>query len=546
MALSGKEALDVILESLTPAHLIQSLAEEDLYWLVQDIGPEDALFILSRATNEQWQYLLDLELWHRDRLGVNSVNRWMQLLLKADPERFLLWSLKEHSELIKLHLFKNLDVKIREEDESPSDFGKDYFSLDDVFYIYIREERYYQTIKEFLERLAGHDLDKFHQLLLEISGVLPAETEEDAYRLRNMRLAENGFLPFEEAIGIYQHLSAEKLLEREPDSQTALSEPHIDKLIPVSMSLLIKDQSLFHKGLASIEDNYTAERLQGEFAAICNQIISADNLKAREKEDLISVVGKACGYLDIGLERITHGESHEIVSFLNKFPINQIFRVGYGTALELKWKMERWIKKSWFVIQGLDTQFWESEWGGMLDGLLMKRPLFYTSFSDTGKPYREFKNLKEIIHCGKGLNQIIAFDQLLSQVFARTSFICPTEAYYAVNYQNLLLTCWSLHYLGLEKGSGLLAMDQLRAFFKHLWTSGEKPFQVKSQMKGSFLNWLAARSGLAGSEVQDLVGTILDAIFEELEKEYGKVSVDNLDPKYIRHFLITKTQKANR
>ncbi|MBW2318559.1 MAG: hypothetical protein JRF24_07760 [Deltaproteobacteria bacterium] len=57
-------------------------------------------------------------------------------------------------------------------------------------------------------------------------------------------------------------------------------------------------------------------------------------------------------------------------------------------------------------------------------------------------------------------------------------------------------------------------------------------------MKGSCLDWLVARSGLTSSEVQDLVGAILDAIFEELEKEYGSVSVGSLDPRYIRHFLV--------
>ena len=79
MALPGREALDVILESLTPARLIQSLAEEDFFWLLQDIGPEDALPILARASNDQWQYLLDIELWHKDRLSNNSVNQWLDL-----------------------------------------------------------------------------------------------------------------------------------------------------------------------------------------------------------------------------------------------------------------------------------------------------------------------------------------------------------------------------------------------------------------------------------------------------------------------------------
>ena len=97
LRLSGKKALDKILDSPMPARLVQSLAEEDLFWLVQDIGPEDALPILSLASNEQWQYLLDLEVWDKDRLEIDSVNQWLGLLLKADPERFLIWGLRENT-----------------------------------------------------------------------------------------------------------------------------------------------------------------------------------------------------------------------------------------------------------------------------------------------------------------------------------------------------------------------------------------------------------------------------------------------------------------
>ena len=105
-AVPGKKALELILDSMTPARLVQSLAEEDLFWLVQDIGPEDALPILSRASNDQWQYLLDIELWHKDRLDVDAANRWFGLLLKADPQRFLIWGLGEHIELIELFLLR--------------------------------------------------------------------------------------------------------------------------------------------------------------------------------------------------------------------------------------------------------------------------------------------------------------------------------------------------------------------------------------------------------------------------------------------------------
>ena len=104
LGVPGKKALELVLESPTPVTLVQSVAEEDLFWVVQDLGPEDALPILSLASNDQWQYILDLELWTKDHLESDSVNRWMGILLSADPKRFLIWGLREHIELIELHL----------------------------------------------------------------------------------------------------------------------------------------------------------------------------------------------------------------------------------------------------------------------------------------------------------------------------------------------------------------------------------------------------------------------------------------------------------
>ena len=44
--------------------------------------------------------------------------------------------------------------------------------------------------------------------------------------------------------------------------------------------------------------------IQGEFAALCNQIIVADQKPVKNKEDLQTVVKKACGYINIALDRI--------------------------------------------------------------------------------------------------------------------------------------------------------------------------------------------------------------------------------------------------
>ncbi|MBN1842621.1 MAG: hypothetical protein JW883_10120 [Deltaproteobacteria bacterium] len=537
MALPAKKALDVILESLTPARLVQSLAEEDLFWLVQDIGPQDALPILSRASNDQWQYLLDLELWRKDRLEIDSVNRWFDLLLKADPQRFLTWGLHEHIQLIELSLFRNIEVRIMQEDESLSDLDENWFSPDSMFYVRVRDEKYYQVIKEFLDRLAEYDLNRLRQVLLEVTGVLAPETEENIYRLRNVRLAEKGFLPFEEAVGVYQPLSAQSLLEKEPDAQNMVEQPDLFEVIPVSKSLLIQDTDPFFMALGYVEDSHTLERLQMEFSAMCNQIMSADGLVAREKEDLVTVVRKACGYLNIGLRKLTDGDPQKAPSLLEKFPLNQIFRVGFGAALELKWKAEKWIKKSWFVARDLELNFWEDDWEGMLGGLLKKRPLFYAAFSEGSDPYREFKSIEDINRCREALDQIMAVDYLLSLVFAHTPLAHPVKTYQPVSYKNLFLTCWARDHLGQPEKIEPLRAEEFKAFFRDFWAKGKKPYRVYEKMKKSFWDWLALRSGLAANELQTQVQP-LDNLFSELEEEYGSVSLQKLDPRYVKHFLV--------
>ncbi len=537
LAASGKKALQLILDSPTPAHLVQSLAEEDLFWLVQEIGPEDALPILSLASNDQWQYLLDLEVWEKDHLGSASVNRWLALLLKADPHRFLIWGLRDNIEFIELHLSRNIDVRIQEEDESPSDFEEGYFTLDGVFYIRIRHKKYDETITDFLKRLADHDLNRFHQVMLELVTVQPWETEENLYRLRNVRLAEKGFLPFEEAVGIYQHVDAENLLKKGGQVEKAKLEPHLPQPVSVSQSLHIQDQGLFFMSLRRIGDHHTLERLQMEFAGMCNQIISADSLSVREKEDLAAVVRKACGYLDIGLQKLDGTDPDKGARLIQAHALNQIFRVGYGTGLELKWKTEKWFKNSWFVNQTLGLAFWGRQWEGILGGLLRKRPLYYAGLSE-GEPYREFKALEEITHCHKAVDQIMAMDRLLSLVLTHGSLAHRIKADQPLNYKNLLLTCWARNQLGLSEAVKPLLVEELKAFFRNLWRPGGKPRRVEKGMRQSFWDWLMGRSGLAAAEIQNQVGVVLDSLFRELENEYGSVSIEDLDPRYVRHVLV--------
>jgi hypothetical protein len=248
-------------------------------------------------------------------------------------------------------------------------------------------------------------------------------------------------------------------------------------------------------------------------------------------------VRKACGYLSIGLDRVTQGDVQKATRLVQGFPLTQIFRVGYGAALEVRWKTEKWLQGSWFAGQDFDLSFWGDAWEGMLEGLLKKRPLFHTDLAE-GEPYREFESLEDVTHCESSLEEIMAADQLLSQLFAQGSIVHPIVAYQPVTHKNLVLTCWARDYLGLPDDIEPVFVKELKAFFRDLWEKKTKPRRVAQRMKQAFWDWLQMRSEEAIDDISDQARRTIDRLLGELEKEYGSVSPKDLDPRYIKHFLV--------
>jgi hypothetical protein len=558
IALPPEKALDRILEAKHPAALIHSFPEEDFYFLVHDIGLNDSYELLAMASEKQWDYILDVELWEKDRIDTGSVTRWLDILFRAAPDRFIKWAIEKKSDLIEYYLFNNIRVAIREHDQDPSIFGKDFVTIDDIFYIKVLDYPEYEAqepeaeteeekpgkaqreefIIKMLEKIAEYDHGKYQQILFESSSVLQAEMEEEFYRLRNVRLAEKGFLPFHEAVGIYSPLKPEALVSRKKISKR---KDEYASLMPVPLYPfgMLKEDNLFAMSLKRIVTGEVLQNLQVEFATLCNQIIVADQKNIKSRDELREVVMKACGYLSIGLERLLKAgqkaDTGHVAAMIEQYHIAHIFRTGFGITLELKERAKKWVQSAWFAKFGLPLSFWGEEWMGVLGGLLLKKPLYFDNYK-TGRIYREFATLSDAAESRRVLEDVMAFDNLMSLMNVEISQVQDSF----LNHKKIILTLFARYRLGLPEEVTPVSFDDFMRFFRSMWAGTRKPRKTDILIKESFLSWVSERTGIKSSEITRLFGQTFENLFAEIENEYSRITFKDLDPRYISLFLVQK------
>lgn len=556
LTMPAEQALEAILGHPQPSALVHSFPEEDLHFLIHDIGTGDALPLIALASNRQWEYLLDMETWHKDRLDYQPATDWLQLLLRADPDRLVKWCFDEKLEFLELYLLRNIELRIRESDQAPSDFGDGFFTDDDTFYVrfvdYPVATEEEETVKarrnemlgRLLRRLSIFDHPRYQGLLMEAVSIIPGETEEELFRLRNVRLGEKGFLPFHEAVGVYQPLRPGDLAAR---GKKVIQSPSPDAArfpVPQFAATFLGKENLFVRALKTIHKPHVVQQLQGELAGLCNRVVSADQKIIRGRDQLESVVSKVSGYLSIGLELMTEGtgddREHRASALLQRHLLADIFRTGFASALTLKWQASRWRKESWCQSQQLDLTFWDQSWLGLLGGLLIDTPKFYDP-SKAGSSYRDFQTQKEIQATGRGLARVMELDQLLQ---CMDIAVPPGTGIRFLTYKNLLLTLWLRASLKAPPVDAItpsiaVSLSDFKEFYAGLWTDHDGRRIIGDRKKTEFLRWAAKASGQSPADLSDRLGAVFEALFEEIEQELAHVKAGNIDPHHVHLFLLT-------
>ncbi|HOM70316.1 MAG TPA: DUF6178 family protein, partial [Smithellaceae bacterium] len=517
---------------------------DDFFWLIKRIGADDALAVLQKASTEQWQYLLDLEIWAKDVLDAQKTLVWIDRLRRADAARLAAWAFEEQSVLVSLALLRKTEIIFKEE-EDEWDVPPGYFTLDGSFYIKTRDSSEAQLVEDFLRVLAGTDYSSYRALLLQLTSVLPAEIEEELYRMRSGRLAEQGFAPFEEALEVYAPLDVNALqTEAKPLLPGALVEAEKKNLVPSASLSGIKNFELLNDAMGMITDPLEADRVRLEFAALCNKLIAADAFSCIDDyENLLRMGRQAAGYLHIVTEMLCGGKPRKAAELLRDHSLATIFRVGFGFALKLQWRARRWLEQNWSAQIGKGPDFWGTPWSDALAGLLFPRPLYFDR-SRPNREYRHFENVEELGETEALLDQAEALDRMLARL---TRVEASALANNCEKFYPLLFNRWARHLLDLEPSFAPLSRAQAIEFFSILRRGETSVPYTMERYRGVFLNeFLQGAAGLDAKTTLSLRAA-LNEIWQAFCREYENIRSADLDARWSPYLLIeASARQENR
>ncbi len=537
--LGGGEILERILREQNPRKVVEELPPGDLFWVIKKIGSDDSLPLLELASPEQWQYLLDMEIWDRDEVNAGEALAWLRRLFESDSRRTVLWLLLEGSALAHFILQKSLEVMVREEDDNEIEIPEGFFTHEGVLYLRAPDTEFEPFLRELTGAIAAASLPAYQTLMSSLASVIPSELEDGMSRMRNVRLAEQGFLPFDEAVSIYSPLSPEQInLPGQPAAAVDITISEEDRaLVPFLPLHEGPQRSFLQEALGALKNPLLLERLRLEFAGLANQLASVEGLARVELDDLVRTTRKAAGYLNIALEEMTGRDSARAGDLLGNNSLASIFRVGFGLVLRVKRVAETWLRMAWFRRSGFDKGFWGDERGSLLSGLLLKKPLLYTGLQE-GEIYRDFAGADDLTGASRALMGLIALDGLMDAVTKETPL--PPEDFGREDLTcfHFLFTFWARRRLGIEPGFAPITPEQARAFFEIL-REGETapPYQI-SRFREVFIEDMLGIASVLPDDLRAALREELSNIWEEFRAEYEQVPPADTDMKHNPFLLI--------
>jgi len=537
MRMPARKRLEAILQRPDAAAVVAALAEQDFYFSIKEIDPEDTLILLGSARMEQLNFLFDLEWWQKDRVQPAKAVEWIERLARASDQKLLEWLYQVDFELLVTLFKKWIRVVAAPEDVDPLE-AKDQLPLHTLDDQYFWEARYVQY-EDFFTRLLGTLFEVhygfYKELMDHILWATDVEVEEDAYRFHKARLEDQAIPDFFEALEIYRSVKPEEAVrgKRDEDFRPVLSST------PSFALALIPDQDLLGQSLREIEDPLLLDMLRLELASLANKVVVADQLPPDSPDALHQAVNKVGAYVSLGLQLMNRERSMPAANILREVFLEHLFRLGQGEVAGLRNRFQHEYQQGWLSRWPKGFNCLDSEWMDSAELLLKKTPRLLKPASDPLRPPKEdfFRSLEDLSRGYRTVDVISSLDSLFEDLNPQPErlqdALWPQGIIRSIEDVTLGAMLWTAAARFLAEGNwGVEPLSVKR------WR--EVAPLVEPEAMERVIRERADRLGLSPAK-RELIEVYLLPLFEAYREEMAAFSGDNPpDPQLMKFFLFKK------
>ena len=338
--LSYSGLIKTIFSSDNPERIVKTLAPQTLFALIHHAGIESSTDLIELLSKEQYELVLDLELWTKDIFNEFAFWRWLSCVNEphslAPFEKFLG---AIDTRLIGLLVLRYVEVEFFEE-TSEQPFSDGFYTPDNG-YTWIKitcsDLDHYNLFARFLAYIFETDPDLFYRLLGTDRVATQSILEEDCYNDKTKELEAQGIPDCETSWKVHCGLDASRFLRSTNEtievdtapSVTAISPIVHDGYIPHPLCDLITE-------LLSLQDKIEQNEFEQSVTWLINTGVVRFGLTISDWQEVILLIKKIRGAINIGLELCNEIASLSSYSAYSKYGAKKLYQFGLQKILITK------------------------------------------------------------------------------------------------------------------------------------------------------------------------------------------------------------------
>jgi len=413
-----------LLASADLAEDVAALEPLEAYYIVRELGLDQALPILRELSHEQMQACLDLDCWNRYDFSVESLDEWLAPFAAIDPETLSQTFFALDYVLQLLYLSQTVTVYDPDADEIPPEDEENpptRAMTPDGFYLLELKPGLTLKVHPFtlLDGLYQYDPTATHRLMSEIRVDLPTQIEEEALRFRSGRMEDLGFATPTEAIVLFSRPPSRQPLPRPQEPLDSAA----NRLPSVYAGPLL-ETSLLQRALSLVATPESLSRMEQELVWTINSAIIAYGEKPQDIEHITAIVTRVRDTVSLGLESLLAQQeptcspddaaaAAKAAELLEIWPMTDLFRHGYAATMPLQEKVRQAMAEprfaEWYNLPDTEQSDEPADRleRAFVAGLLNRQPL-RTGF-DPGNPetVRAFAEFVEIAAAQARLQRLV-------------------------------------------------------------------------------------------------------------------------------------------